>query len=191
MGETIAAIVSAFVAIVGLTVTFYTVRRADLRREEVLRWANDAIRTLQSLLISCILWDEKYFETASRATLLSAVTDTSVLVEQGRIFFKNEIIDSFGSDKPKAYRGYRPQILDALVLAHQLACNWHGASPSDRTKMTLILEQAIREFVSLVQSEIGRQRTASTDVRTGGRGVNLLQMVESRTDSPDTRRKSL
>ena len=38
--------------------------------------------------------------------------------------------------------------------------------------MGVVAEQAVRSFVTLVQGEVGRQRTASADTRRGGQGVD-------------------
>jgi hypothetical protein len=44
----------------------------------------------------------------------------SSLWDRGRFFFPNERQDAFGKDKPSAFQGIRPPILDMLMLCFEL-----------------------------------------------------------------------
>ncbi len=107
--------------------------------------------------------------------------ETSILVERGRLFFRNAR-SGHGRHKPHAYRGKRPEILDQLVIAHQIACTWPDADSDRRRMMGVVASDVLRRFVSLVQMEVGRTRTASADTRRRGDGADLdmrLREVDS------------
>ncbi|MBS9478989.1 hypothetical protein [Ancylobacter radicis] len=103
---------------------------------------------------------------------------TSIEIEKGRLFFKNHTIDDFGKEKKEAYRGYRPLILDQLVVAHQIACEFPEANDDERLRMELVAEDCLKTFVSMAQKEVGRDRTASADTRQGGDGAQLWHRMQ-------------
>jgi hypothetical protein len=175
---TMAPLVSALVAVAGLLIALRQTRESALRRADVLAWANDAIRELQSLLLISMPDQNELVAAARKARLTDIVFNTSVLVERGRLFFKNEIRDDHGQDKDLAYRGYRPLILDQIVLAHQIACRWEDASGDDRAAMHLIATECARRFVSLAQQEVGRSKTASSVTKKGGDGRPLEDLLK-------------
>ena len=105
--------------------------------------------------------------------------DTSILVERGRLFFKNEVVDDYGSEKLSAYRGYRPRILDHLVVAHQVARFWPGDSDNDIKDRSRVAKCCLKSFVSLAQMEVGRDRAASVEALKGGDGVHLSTIMEN------------
>jgi hypothetical protein len=176
---TATAIISALGATVGLFVTWQKWREASLRRGDVLAWANDVIHELQSLLLICILRDPQLEEAAAKARLTDIIFNTSILVERGRLFFKNKVADDLGHEKESAYRGYRPRILDPIVVAHQVACGWVEANEDTRLRMRLIAEDCLKKFVSLAQKEVGRDRTASVDTSQGGEGLHLRHLLSA------------
>ncbi len=169
---TVAGIVSAAFAAIALLASWQSVRRAELRRDDVLGWANEAIAALQTVRLltgGSVPADE----AGIRAKLAALMFDTSILVERGRLFFRNTAQRRHGQDKPHAYRGKRPEILDQLVLAHQIACAWPSAEATERQRMGVVAEDVLRRFVSLVQMEVGRVRTVSADTRRRGDGADL------------------
>ncbi|MGN6422355.1 MAG: hypothetical protein ACTHLA_03490 [Asticcacaulis sp.] len=146
----------------------------------MLNWSNRAIRALQTTQLICFF--SKYH--SGRLTpekeadeMLKLAFETSILVEQGRLFFKNKIVDDYGSKKPEAYRGYRARILDYIVVCHQIACEWGEASDEDKGIMHKISEACERQFVSLVQKEVGRGQTASVVTKQAGDGVHLQTLI--------------
>lgn len=170
--DAIAAIVSAVLTAVALYASWRSWRRSELRREDVLEWANRAIAVLQSVrLISGSVRAHLDPEDA-RERMIALAFETSILVEQGRMFFRNTR-SRHGRWKPTAYRGSRPVILDQLVLGHQIACAWPAAGPADRDRIGVVAEDVLRTFVSLIQKEVGRERTASADTRRGGKSADL------------------
>jgi len=157
----------------GFFVAWIRWRRSELRRDEVLRWADECIEALQTLLLISLLKGPPLTEEKLDEIRLKIIFDTSTLIERGRLFFKNEVINDFGSEKPAAYRGYRPRILDHLVLAHQISRYWPDESEDDIKSRSKLAEQCLKNFVSLVQKEVGRDRAASEEAIKGGDGVNL------------------
>lgn len=152
-------------------------RERQLRKDDVLKWANEVIRTLQTLYLTCYLGERMFEPEAIAKALRQAAVDTSVLVEQGRLFFRNAPDPAHGKDKFPAYRGYRPELLDPIVLAHQVACQWQAADAEAKHRMTLVAEDAVKQFVSYAQKEVGRSKTASRETARGGRGDNLQAMM--------------
>jgi len=179
MLTTVIPLVSTLVAFAGLLIVFRQSRESALRRGDVLTWANEVIRELQNLSLICAL-DEKELDAATRkAKLTDIIFNTSVLVERGRLFFKNEVRgDDHGKDKELAYRGYRPKILDQIVVAHQIARQWQNANDAQRSIMRLLAEDCAKKFISLAQQEVGRSRTASAVTKQGGDGRQLDDLLK-------------
>jgi hypothetical protein len=82
----------------------------------------------------------------------------SALVDVGRLYFVNRSPDLEGVERPYANRGFRPAILDALMLAHEelrrLELPHHGET--DRIVKSLF--GARRVFVSELREEIDKFR---------------------------------
>lgn len=170
--DTLATIGSVILTAIALFASWRSWRQSELRRDDVLEWANAAIAAMQSVRLITGASRMPLADEDARQRMAALMFETSILVERGRLFFRNS-----GSwkhrDKPHAYRGKRPEILDQLVVAHQIACSWPGAMPDERRAMGLVAEDVLRRFVSLVQMEVGRMRTASADTRRGGDGADL------------------
>jgi hypothetical protein len=176
----IASVVSACIAACGLFFAWRQSREGTLRRADVSHWAEAAIDQLQSLLLICVLDDGELDPAVERGKLTEIMFAASTLTERGRLFFKNEIReDGHGQEKESAYQGYRPKILDQLVVAHQIARHWPQASPDDRKIMLILAEDAARTFVSLAQREVGRSKTASAATKRAGDGRDLDDLVKA------------
>jgi hypothetical protein len=175
--DTIAGIVSAVLTAIALFASWRSWRRSELRRDDVLAWASEAIAAMQSLRLITSSARTRLSEEQARERLGQLVFDTSILVERGRLFFRNAADRRHGRDKPHAYRGRRPVILDQLVLAHQIACAWPEADAEARRAMAVVAQDVTRRFVSLVQMEVGRVRSASADARRRGDGMDLAARV--------------
>lgn len=170
---------SLLLAFGGLLFTWFHWRRSELRREEVLIWANECIECLQTLSIISFLKNPILDQKKVNEIRLKTVFDTSALIERGRLFFKNDVVDGFGAEKLAAYRGYRPRILDHLVVAHQIARYWPDENDDEIQCRSDIAEDCLRNFVSLVQKEVGRDRAASVEALKGGDGVHLPTLMAS------------
>ena len=177
MWQTAAALISALVGMLGLCVGWFQWRKSELRSGDVLAWATEVIRSLQSLLLICSLRPSQLGGKAATDRLTHVIFDTAALVEIGRLFFKNEPVPDHGQGKLPAYRGYRPKILDPIVVAHQIAKAWSSADEDERLRMRIIAEECLKKFVSLVQQEVGRSRTASADTKVGGDGAPLRHLL--------------
>lgn len=171
--------VSVLVASTGVYIAWRGSRDRQLRLDDVLRWSNDVIRTLQTLYLLSTLGERQFGASETQAMRKKIVVDTSVLVEQGRLFFKNQQDPTKGREKLPAYRGYRAEILDPIVVAHQIACRWDGADEATRRKMALVAEDSVRRFVSMAQQEIGRSETQSEATAKGGKGDSLDDLMQA------------
>lgn len=176
--EAIAATISAILAAFALFAGWRSNRRSELRTEDVFDWATESITALQTLLLICIHAEPQIPAAEAAKQRAGLLIKTSVLVERGRLFFRNAGPYSEGREKHRAYRGKRPEILDQLVAAHQIACRWPQASDEERVRMRLVAEDCLKRFVSLVQLEVGRSRTASADARRRGTGALLSVRME-------------
>lgn len=173
------AVASAIVATIGLVVTWRKWREEALRRGDVLAWSNDVIGALQTLLLLCILDEDQVDPATAKGKLTEAIFETSILIERGRMFFRNDFRDGSGAHKQPAYRGYRPKILDSIVLAHQIAAAWSKSDTATRQKLRKLAEGCLKEFVSLAQMEVGRDRSAAIDPSRAGDGIHLKHILEN------------
>lgn len=171
------ATASLLLAVFGLFFTWIRWRRSELRRDEVLIWAVDCIECLQTLFLISFLKNPILNQEKIDEIRLKTIFDTATLIERGRLFFKNEVVDNFGSEKLAAYRGYRPRILDHLVVAHQIARYWPDGSEEEILRRSVVAEDCLKNFVSLVQKEVGRVRAASVEALKGGDGVHLPALM--------------
>ena len=180
LGLTSAALVGLLSAILtgaGLFLAWRQARERQLRKDDVLKWSLEVIRTLQTLYLASYLGDRAFDPAEAKALRQKIALDTSVLVEQGRLFFKNQPDAEHGKDKPEAYRGHRPELLDPIVVAHQIACQWAEADEVSRRRMILAAEDAVKRFVSLAQKEVGRSETATEETAKGGTGDDLRAVM--------------
>jgi hypothetical protein len=175
----LAPIISAFVAVLGVFLAWRKSRESALRRGDVLAWANEVIRELETLLLICVLKGAQLEPITAKTKLTEVLFNTAILIERGRLFFRNQVVGDHGREKESAYRGYRPKILDPIVVAHQIALEWDGADGEKQLRMRLIAEDCLKKFVSLVQKEVGRGRTASADTGEGGDGGHLRHLLDT------------
>lgn len=175
--QVIVTLVSALIAGGALFLAWRQARERQLRKDDVLKWSLEAIRSLQTLYLLCFLGEPAFDKATIRKLLAQIVVDTSVLVEQGRLFFRNTPHESYGKDRHPAYRGYRPVLLDPIVVSHQIACQWEGATEDERIRMTLVAEDCVKRFVSLAQLEVGRSITAHEDAGKKGEGEKLETLL--------------
>ncbi len=166
-------LLSAAIAATAALMVWLQWRERRLRQDDVLRWANEVIRAQQTLHLLLFLGDAGFGKAEARALLAKLAVDLSVLVEQGRLFFRNTPHPTYGAERPPAYRGYRPLLLDSIVVSHQIACRWAGADAAERDRMVIVAEDCVRNFVSMAQREVGRSRTAHQDTAVKGEGESL------------------
>lgn len=176
--QVLVTMASAVIAAAALFLGWRQARERELRKDEVLKWANETIRSLQTLYLVCFLGDSAFDAKSVKLMLAEAAVDTSVLIEQGRLYFRNVPHPVYGASRHEAYRGYRPVLLDPIVVMHQIACQWEGAAEDERLRMTLVAEDCVKTFVSLAQKEVGRSKTASVDAGRQGAGEKLEDLLD-------------
>ena len=177
-GEMAFAAISVLIAFASLVGAGIGWRRRELRREEVLNWAFEAIACIQTLNIMCNDSENSYREE----NFIELKFRLSILVETGRLFFKNSNFEKSSlkySVSYIAYQGSRPKVLDKLVFAAQIAENWSTATAEDREKMAQIIDNCRRQFVSIMQGEVGRARTASIETKAAGQSGGLSDLMAS------------
>ena len=174
MWEIAAPVFTIIAASVAIYIRWKRWRESQLRLGEVLSWANEVIDELQSLVLVCQL-SEAQLEAGKLRDILFK---TSILVERGRLFFKNK--GNHGPNKWTAYRGNRPKILDPIVTAHQIAyCLRDETNEDAKRRMWAVAEDCRREFVTLAQKEVGRARTVDTG--QAGSSIRIRELLDAVT----------
>jgi hypothetical protein len=179
--EGIAAVVSAVIGLLTVGGAVFRWREQSLRREDVQDWANEAIAALQTLVLLAGMPPGRIPADEAARRLTEVIFATSILVERGRLFFRNKPWGDYGTKKPRAYRGRRPALLDDLIAAHQAALRLEGADARTRAQLSLIAEDALKDFVTRMQHEVGRSRTASPATGKAGESVDVA-VAASRLD---------
>jgi hypothetical protein len=177
-----AAIASIISAIVGALGFFVAWRERALRRGEVLAWANEGINTLQTIALLCDRHSPLWRDPERANLVRGALLNTSVLIERGRLFFRNKPWGDWGIDNDPAYRGLRPVVLDQLVLAHQIARSLSGESNFEPDELLRVADRTRKRFVSLCQQEVGRSRSASVNPAKPGESISLRREIEQLSD---------
>jgi hypothetical protein len=176
MWEIAAPVFTMIAAIVVIYVRWKRWRESQLRLEQVLSWANEVIEELQSLVLVCQL-SEAQLEAGKLRDILFR---TSILVERGRLFFKNK--GNHGPRKWAAYRGNRPKILDPIVTAHQIAfCLRDEINEDARRRIWAVAEDCREEFVTLAQKEVGWAKTVSVDTGQAGESIRIRELLDAVT----------
>jgi hypothetical protein len=175
--QVIVTAVSALIAAGALFLAWRQARERQLRKDDVLKWSSETIRTLQTLYLICFLGEGTFDRKTIKERLAALAIDTSVLVEQGRLFFRNSPDPTYGADRHPAYRGWRPELLDPIVVAHEIACRWDEATGDEHLQMILVAEDCVKRFVSMAQREVGRSKTAAADSARRGDGERLEALL--------------
>jgi len=172
----VAAVVSAIASLFTIAGSYYVWRTRQLRREEVQQWGMQCIEVLQtSVLVFQTMCHECGQDDLLECQKLKI--RSSVLCEQGRLFFKNKNSGAHGQPKRPAYRGLRPIILDRLVVNSQLLDRIAKGERANMDSIARVAEDNLKHFVSLIQDEVGRGRTASPDTNLGGQSINVERLI--------------
>jgi hypothetical protein len=189
----ISTVVATAVAIFAFVLTWRTETRKRLdedldrkekrlRQSEVVAWSIGVVQGMQAVSILCSKSYDWVPEEKTKERLLQLSIELSCAVEVGRLYFKNEAGDN--EDVPIAYRGLRPAILDEILICHDVARDWPLLSEYQRGVASSLARKATREFVSLVQQEVGRSEVAHSYNAKGGSGRRLGHyLTESNTAS--------
>jgi len=81
MWQMTASILSPLIAATGLAFGYFQWRKAQLRRDDVLAWANEVIESLEALLLVCLLEDPPLDQDTARSKSLDIAFRTATLVE--------------------------------------------------------------------------------------------------------------
>jgi hypothetical protein len=95
---------------------------------------------------------QEEFEKTRRRLLC----ELSAQIDQGRLFFENELKDRHGTDKEPAYRGFTPKIIQVLKVPYrELTKIKFNCSESQPHPESGPIWKAQRDFVSILQEEVG------------------------------------
>jgi len=160
------AAVSALIAVVSLflnwsVVSKQTALQAETMKAEidrdVLAWAHEAIDALSE----GVWLARAHTAAANRALLAEPLAKLSwrlsALADRGRMFFPNLAPDAHGQDKPGAFQGYRPPVLDAVLFALYQVEQLTATAPSTEAAMKF-MQDCRRLLVSEVQTAIDPRR---------------------------------
>jgi hypothetical protein len=152
-----------------------------LRRDDVLDWVKECIENLQTLLVK--LTEDSVANKASGGSpsIDELALKITVLAEQGRLFFRNKSV-AYGTSKYSAYRGFRPLILDQLIIAYKVARSWQIATEEEKYKLCLVAEDCVKQFVSLAQREVGRVETVDKYSSSAGNSIDLTNLLNNVAD---------
>lgn len=148
---------------------------SELRVKDVFTWSNDVICALTSLRMCVLktLYKEQAADAQSiRKELEEIALETSILIERGRLFFRNP-----GADHEQGKVGTRPRILDWIVLANRIAVRIASAPGAagreEHTRLFMLADRCVKEFVHYAQQEVGRQRAVSADAAGMGDAMEV------------------
>lgn len=142
------------------------------RDSDILRWTEKCIETLSEGDTFLGGLGAEPFGDLDKLRHTSILTRLSALIDQGRMYFPNQMPEAQGADKPAAYQGFRQRILSVLVRAHDeiaKAPNTRGANDAKmRMERLMVLR---RLFVSEAQIAIDPRRFIAlkemNDLRAG------------------------
>jgi hypothetical protein len=141
----------------------------------VLDWANESIDALSEGV-----WLARAHANAqNRAVLAEPIAKLSwrlsALADRGRMFFPNLAPDAHGQDKPGAFQGYRPPVLDAVLFALYQVEQMTPTGASTEAAMKFI-QDCRRLLVSEVQYAIDPRRKGRMLKRlmSGARKSNVM-----------------
>ncbi|WP_417814828.1 hypothetical protein [Thalassospira alkalitolerans] len=116
--------------------------------------------------------------------IIKEIISTSVLIDQGRMFFKNSN-DDYGGEKPESRRGMRPKILDHILVAHLVAIEVAKCSDENeemRLKLTSLINEHLGHFISIAQHEVGRSKSISPQADVTGTHIEISGLLKDIKD---------
>jgi hypothetical protein len=111
---------------------------------ELRKWIDEVLLTLSSATHLC-----DCTEAVSAEEIRGFRSSLSALLDSDRTFFPNVKSEFYGTDKSRAFRGFRPRILDWLYLSYKLCALI--ADTDSRSEARRHLSQMKREFTSDAQ----------------------------------------
>ena len=155
-----AAIIAFFALIVAILSAYYSYINGQKQSDRsfyvswvdgVIEWTN---RTCEILIRMKLNLE---FE-ASLGDRREELIELSACIEQGRLLFENKNKDAWGKEKPYAYRGFRPTMLDELVAAYHAYSEYGNTDSHLKDNFVNFLEKRRRLFLSEIQQIITVQR---------------------------------
>jgi hypothetical protein len=115
-------------------------------------WGDEVVDLLSEAAELCgaQVWQSGVSDFVIRRSHLAA--NASALLDRGRFFFAKIDRGNFGMNKPPAYQGYRPPILDLLFLTFSIIRRMDPKPEPIRRRGLIHLQ---REFVSVIQFATG------------------------------------
>jgi hypothetical protein len=125
----------------------------------ILSWADESINWLSEARSLTYLDPSKMNEGNFFTLRAECLSKLSALIDRGRLFFPNEAPDQHGQDKPRAFRGFRPVVLDQLKDVYDVVGELQSARPSSRPARELreTITKCKKEFVSEIQRVVDPQ----------------------------------
>ena len=165
--EVVVAILSAIVALVGAFISARETQKQRALQLENLRhnvdaqslgWGNACIDVLNRAAMFARTRQHQANDASFLQQRINMMLAISSLVERGRLFFPNIDPASKGSEKEGAYRGSRPPILDALMLAYYEleALTRQGGPTADNSAE--FIDDCRRLLVSELQAHLDPRR---------------------------------
>ncbi len=157
------AIISAIIAASSALLSYWNYKREQLNQKiaaakwkkeyfsDLLRWSDEAMLLLSEAMHMCDLDPQHIAPSAFVNNRHALKVKLSASIDRGRWFFPNYPVQGFGEEKPEAFRGYRHEVLDGLVVAYRELCDvaYQGAE-LNRTCRSGI-EGAKRDFTTHIQ----------------------------------------
>jgi hypothetical protein len=130
------------------TLTYVTSKQKYF--EDLRKWADELTDILSEAVHLCELDPKRVVGEAFFDRRMRIRTALSSMIDRGRWFFPNVDSGEHGRDKPLAFRGYRHEVLDSLVMAYNQLTELNYKTGGD-AHCRGILVQAKRQFVSQIQ----------------------------------------
>jgi hypothetical protein len=172
--------------LIGLGFAYVQWRTKELRKDEILEWSQECIDVLQRTYLLVSAAAQGKIQPSYDVMLTEMRFRSSVQTERGRMFFLN-VKDSWGSDKPKAYQGLRPVILDCLVANFQICELAQDPNGSDLFALEQLSLSNTRRFVSYAQEEVGRSKLSKSAAEGTGFHVDVTRDMHEYQPGPPLR----
>jgi len=124
MVEIVVAIISVFISLASTVVAVFAITYSkklkdfDLNQqnyEDIKQWYEEVLIILKELYLQ---FAELRIEDKQK--LNNVLTKLSSKIDMARLYFPNKLDGDYGLNKPKAYRGRRPLLIDILVFYYNI-----------------------------------------------------------------------
>ena len=180
-------------AVIALTLLWLTHRQhsTQIRVQRALKvhdWGNECIDVFADAERFCLLTPQLVDEQAYARHKDDLLRRLSALVDRGRMFFANKQQEHFGQYKQRAYRGFRPAILDPLVAAYMAIEVVDESSILPDLDRKERLWDWRREFVSVLQKEIHSEWLKKATKYSEGLGGGAGNHIDADSQAPSVAR---